>query len=94
MLQWAKEISRGGSGTAQSNGASPAQSPERYGYLAETRSGKRLKLRVCRSNAGYYLGTNDGQGMPVSRESAEYWPTRPEAELALATGIFTQRANP
>ena len=41
----------------------------------------RLVLQVCRSAAGYYLGTYCDCG-PYSRES-EYFDTREEAEAAL-----------
>jgi len=40
-----------------------------------------LKVQVCMSNAGYYIGTMRN-GMPYSRES-EYYPTREVAEMNL-----------
>jgi hypothetical protein len=62
------------------------------GQLARQIGGSRLPLQVLRSAAGYYLGTADEAG-PVSRESAEYWPTQAEAHRALTTGphAWTQR---
>ena len=44
----------------------------------------RLVLQVCRSAAGYYLGTYCNCG-PYSRES-EYFDSREEAEKALMVG--------
>ena len=64
-----------------------------YGLLALS-IGKRLPLQVCRSAAGFYVGTLDADGLPVSRESAEYW-RRPElAAEALRKGHWTQRHEP
>ena len=64
-----------------------------FGALA-LESGKVLRLRVCGSAAGFYLGTLEEDGSPYSRESEEYWPTRPEAESALEQGKWTQRPHP
>lgn len=64
-----------------------------YGLLALS-IGKRLPLQICRSAAGFYVGTLDADGLPVSRESAEYW-RRPElAAEALRKGHWTQRLEP
>lgn len=41
-------------------------------------------LTVCRSAAGYYLGTLTPEGLPNSRESTEYWARKEDAEAALA----------
>lgn len=51
-------------------------------------------VKVCQSNAGYYIGTTDEDGMPYSRESQEYWRSQQEAETALQYGEWTQRPNP
>jgi hypothetical protein len=69
--------------------------PAPTGFLAYTHCGTRLPLQVLRSAAGYYIGTCDDEG-PVSRESAEYWGSREEAEAALAAGPegWTQRDEP
>lgn len=48
--------------------------------------GQRLKLRVLRSNAGYYIGTQCCCG-PYNRESG-YYHTHEQAERALRTGRF------
>lgn len=54
-----------------------------------------LPLEVMRSAAGFYIGTSE-DGMPYSRESNEYWPTREQAERAMALGEdgWTQRDHP
>jgi hypothetical protein len=64
------------------------------GFLARTYGGEDLPLEVCESAAGYYIGTKQ-DGEPFTRESAEYWPTRTEAEAALRRGrpAWTQRLN-
>ncbi|WP_211460838.1 hypothetical protein [Collimonas silvisoli] len=66
---------------------------ESIGYLALNYMDKRLPLQICRSSAGYYIGTADEDG-PVSRESIEYFPTRRTAGLALDTGCWQQRPHP
>ncbi|MBU9819862.1 hypothetical protein J1782_08180 [Rahnella sp. BCC 1045] len=60
-----------------------------YGVLALVCCGKKIPVDVMRSNAGFYLGTSDNME-PLSRESAEYWRTRREAEEALRDGNWTQ----
>ena len=64
-----------------------------YGQLALEYCGKRLPLQILRSNAGFYIGTADDDG-PVSRESAEYFSTREEAERAHTDAAWTQRGHP
>ena len=64
-----------------------------FGSLALD-SGKALPPQVCSSAAGYYIGTLDTDGEPYSRESEEYWPTRPAAEAALSKRGWTQRRTP
>lgn len=44
--------------------------------------GKKLKLQVLQSGAGYYIGTFCNKCGPYSRES-HYYPTREAAEKAL-----------
>jgi len=65
----------------------------RIGALAMAFCGKRLEVQVLRTPRGFYLGTADDDG-PCSRESEEYFPTQAAAELALATGDWTQRTEP
>ena len=47
---------------------------------------KPFELKVCRSGAGYYIGTQCCLG-PNSRESG-YYNTRDDAETALKKGFF------
>lgn len=64
-----------------------------YGYLAQTYGNVKLALQVLDSPVGFYLGTLE-DGLPYSRESVEYWPTREAAQAALDAGIWTQRPAP
>lgn len=65
------------------------------GTLTREFGGQRLPLKVLRSAAGYYLGTQDPEdGSPYSRESVEYWPTEAAAAEALSTGEWNQRDHP
>lgn len=63
-----------------------------YGKLAQQYGDTKLPLKVCQSAAGYYLGTEE-DGMPFTRESAEYWRTKGEAEAKKLSGNWTQRPN-
>jgi hypothetical protein len=67
---------------------------ESIGYLALTHMGQRLPLQVCRSTAGYYIGTIDVEQGPASRESVQYFQTNQEARDALVTGQWQQRFRP
>ncbi len=67
--------------------------PQQFGQLAAA-IGKHLPLEICQSRAGFYVGTKDADGLPVSRESVEYWPQREQAEGALRGGMFTQKREP
>ena len=60
-----------------------------YGLIAG-RFGERLPLEVLVGDEGFYLGTRE-DGLPFSRESAEYFATHELAQRALATGRWTQR---
>jgi hypothetical protein len=62
------------------------------GMLAAA-AGKAFPLEVCKSAAGYYIGTRDEEGMPFTRESCEYWRKQDMAETALAKGLWTQKPN-
>jgi hypothetical protein len=57
-------------------------------------AGECFPLSVCKSAAGYYIGTRDEEGLPFSRESAEYWKKPDQAEAALQAGRWTQRRSP
>lgn len=60
----------------------PALPRQQTGQLAREAGLGRHPLCVLQSAAGYYLGTA-GEDGPMSRESLEYWPTRPQAQDAL-----------
>jgi hypothetical protein len=64
-----------------------------FGLLALA-IGQRLPLQVCRSAAGFYIGTLDADGLPYSRESTEYWRRAKAAAEALQHGHWTQRLVP
>lgn len=53
-------------------------------------------VQVLHSNAGYYIGReyldkDFGTWMPYDRLSVEYYPTRDDAKIALATHAYTPR---
>ena len=53
---------------------------------------KNKTITVCRSYAGFYIGTNDSYG-PYCRLSEEYYKTQDKAQEALYTRNFTQRTS-
>lgn len=57
-------------------------------------AGRRLPVQVCKSAAGFFIGTADEEGLPFSRESTEYWQERIAAERAMSDGKWTQRRTP
>ncbi|AUX71567.1 hypothetical protein [Erwinia pyrifoliae] len=59
------------------------------GFLA-AENGYQLPVEVLSSGRGFYIGTANEQG-PVSRESAEYYKTRRQADIALEKRQWTQR---
>ena len=63
------------------------------GELAKA-AGMSFPLAVLKSGAGYYIGTCDEDGLPYSRESAEYWREVHQAQSALEHGRWTQRREP
>ena len=65
-----------------------------YGHLAKSILGQEFNLRVMNSRAGFYIGTQNNQGEPVSRESVEYWRLSDDAQKALHTGSWTQKWEP
>jgi hypothetical protein len=69
-----------------------------FGKLAEEHCNERLPLQICKSQAGFYIGTmsdeaEDGFG-PCSRESHEYFATSEQAQSALEKGNWSQRDTP
>jgi hypothetical protein len=67
--------------------------PQQFGYLAEKYCKRALPIQVCKSAAGFYIGTLEDK-LPFSRESVEYWRTRKEAEKALHSNDWTQKPRP
>jgi hypothetical protein len=69
---------------------------DEIGWLAKQCGNQELPLQVCRSAAGFYLGTLTPEGEPNSRESVQYWPTCEAAEKALKAGrpAWTQKPAP
>ncbi len=63
-------------------------------HLCKTILGIDVPLVVLRSAAGYFIGAEDENGSPLSRDSAEYYRTHEEATRALEEGSFTQRLEP
>ena len=64
----------------------------KHGLLA-LGTGKYLLLEVCKSQAGYYVGTLNSDGEPYTRESQEYWPKQAQADAALRDGSWTQKSS-
>lgn len=54
--------------------------------------GFELPVEVMSSAAGFYLGTSE-MGIPLTRESVEYWSTNAAAADALVHGTWTQKTN-
>ena len=52
--------------------------------------GFHLPIQVMESAVGFYLGTTDF-GIPLSRESNEYWTSEEDAKKALQSGNWTQK---
>ena len=52
--------------------------------------GASLRVEVLEGEEGFYIGTRD-DGLPFTRESVEYFPSRSSAERALMRGAWTQR---
>jgi hypothetical protein len=68
-----------------------AGSDSSYGEIALVLTNSKLRLRVCRSAAGYFIGTfRSDLAVPISRESNEYYRTFDEAQTALEEGTWTQ----
>lgn len=60
-----------------------------YGQLA-VEAGERYLVEVLESARGFFLGTRNEEGMPFSRESRGYFPTREAADAALHRGTWLQ----
>ena len=66
----------------------------KYGEIAERYGFGKMELKVCRSGAGYYIGTWDDREGPISRESVHYYATAEEAQKALEGDAWVQRDHP
>lgn len=68
---------------------------KKCGMLAFHCDGKKLPLEICKSYAGFYIGTvvasGDMKGAPNSRESDRYWQKAHEAQAALDSGDWVQK---
>lgn len=60
-------------------------SPQKIGHLAKQCFNVALPLQVCRSEAGYYIGTVHPKDGPYSRESEEYFHMGEILVLLIAT---------
>ena len=72
----------------------PAFKQALSGMLAFQYSGEQLPLQVLESNAGFYIGTQDSEGAPNSRESTIYWKKAHEAQAELDSGNWVQKQYP
>ena len=66
----------------------------RFGYLTYAGCARRAELQVLQSQAGWYIGTVNEDGLPCARESQEYWPTQELALQALQNDKWTQKSWP
>lgn len=66
----------------------------KYGEIAEAFGFGKMELKVCRSGAGFYIGTWDDIEGPTSRESVDYYPTYEAAKEALDKDTWIQREGP
>jgi hypothetical protein len=64
-----------------------------HGKVALCYCGVTLPVTVLQSANGFYLGTSS-EGVPISRESTEYFRTHDEAAQALESGKWVQRIYP
>jgi phosphopantetheinyl transferase (holo-ACP synthase) len=64
-------------------------------FQAQQYAGKEISIKVHWCGLGrYYLGAVDENNNPAGRDSAEYWGTWKEAQLALDNHAWTQRMDP
>lgn len=50
-------------------------------------------ITVLKSAAGFYIGRYCEEEGPISRESADYWPTFKQAQEALSSNCWLRRNN-
>jgi hypothetical protein len=73
--------------------AQPVPDYTKFGFVAHQYGKKLLPLQVCKSAAGYFIGTLD-EGSPFSRESDGYYPSEAAAGAALTTLAWEQKPAP
>lgn len=67
---------------------------KQYGKIARKFMDASLENQVLKSARGFYIGTEDPNAGPVSRESEEYWQSQEKAVQAFQPGHWTQRREP
>jgi len=66
-----------------------------FSFLAVRFMGREVAQRVCKSDAGFYIGAVDNETWePLARDSEEYWATKEEADHALKNRTWSQRLHP
>jgi hypothetical protein len=65
----------------------------KYGALAFKYSKQKVSLEILQGHDGFYIGTKNGEGKPLSRESVETWRKKQTADMALTTSTWTQRTS-
>lgn len=74
-----------------SRSRTPETPRQRHGFgLVAHAFGACLRVEVLEGMEGFYIGTRE-DGLPFTRESVEYFPSRAAAERALVRGAWTQR---
>jgi hypothetical protein len=63
----------------------------KFGYLTHAATHLLLPNQICKSAAGFYIGTVMPDTDPGARESVEYWTRRADAEQSLTARRWTQR---
>jgi hypothetical protein len=62
-------------------------------YLMGKRYYRGHELKILKSAAGFYIGSIDSDGYPLSRVSEEYWPKAQQAEKAFGNDTYTTRES-
>jgi hypothetical protein len=65
---------------------------KRTGTVRCTDCPAELPVQVCESGAGYYIGRWCDTCGPFERLSQRYWPSQQEAQAALDSGLWEDRA--
>ena len=67
---------------------------DNFGKIAMFACGLNRPVEVLKSAHGFYIGTTTAEGLPLSRESVEYWDDEGQALEALGAARWTQREEP